>query len=272
MDPAQLVEASDRALTSFMRHQAATAPAGSFEDDDRYLIFAGGHDYPGTHINGVMCRSPDISAGELLARADAFFTPLRRQYLVWVRQHADADLETELVRRKMWVRPPPDGIAGIAIDQMLEPLSAPDGIDLGVASTDDEFTEFRRLIGDAYQLVGADEALLEQVLFSVESLRSDRVVGAHCACAAGILSAGMIYVDGDVASLQWTATRASARGRGLGRLVMHRCSNAALARGATSAFGAGIDDGTAGVAVARVPGHHQISPLPGDRSPSSRRS
>src|SRR6266480_7064350 len=89
----ELTEASDRSLAEFLAHVARTSSGGAVRQDDGMLLFAGGHNYPGAYTNGVMRLSADVAPARLLARADDFFGPLRRGYVVWVRDHADGDLK-----------------------------------------------------------------------------------------------------------------------------------------------------------------------------------
>jgi GNAT superfamily N-acetyltransferase len=242
-----MIQLADGNLSSFLRHLATTAPGGSYLEDERYLLFAGGHEYPGTYTNGVIRKSSAITPAELLARADAFFGDLGRRYMTWVRAHADLDLEREVRRRGYWLRPPDAGTAGIATERRLAPLPPPaPGTHVEIRRADDEASlhAYRDVIARGYQLAEAPGDMLETVLFSIDSLRVPEVTAFVAYRDEQPIGGSMAYVTGDVAGLQWLATVPEARGTGVGKRLFWAATDAAFDQGARCVTGQASAMGT----------------------------
>jgi hypothetical protein len=227
-------ESSDRCLAAYLRHLAVTATGGRWLHDDRFLLFAGGHNYPGTYTNGAIRTSPMVTPAELLATADEFFGEIGRPYMVWVRDHADADLEASLRRRGCWLRPPEAGNPGIAHDAALPPEPIAPEVEVRVADNDEDFLAYRRVIAHGYQLPDADDDLIETVLFSLASLQVPESKTVIATYRGKPVAGCMSFMVGDEAGLQWAATLPETRGKGLGlgRLVFERACNLSFEAGA----------------------------------------
>jgi len=242
--PARLVlDACDRNLASYLEFLASTSAGGRVERGDGYLCFAGAHEYPGTYTNGVI-RTDEASGGrtpaELLARADAFFGSLGRSYVAWVRTHRDADLDRELQRRGVFVRPPAEGSEAVVMERHeFEPGPTPDGVRVAEADDDDQLREFLLLVASCYSMPEAELGLAEGVLFSVESLRhpDNHVYVARDLETGALLGGVTVYVSGQVGYLAWAVTDPLARGRGIGRFLFRHAAREAFAADASIAWG-----------------------------------
>jgi GNAT superfamily N-acetyltransferase len=238
VDQPHVLERGDANLCAYLSHLAATAPGGSYDPSDGVLTFAGGHAYPGTYTNGVIRLRNDVTAETVLARAHAFFKPLKRGYAVWIRDHADADLEILAKAAGMFQRPPLEGNPAIAYEgppMVLPDLSGRGPGEVSIRRVED--AESRRayldVVLDGYGVAGLPPELAERVIFSTASLADPRVA-AFVAYIDDVAQAGaMAFVDGDTAGVQWVATRPGARGRGLGKATYAASTNAALDMGAT---------------------------------------
>src|SRR5260221_9363984 len=139
MDRTEILERGDANLCAYLRHLAANAPDGSYDESAGVLTFAGGHAYPGTYTNGVIRKGDDTNADTVLERARAFFRPLRRGYAIWVRDHADSDLEVLVRQAGLFHRPPLEGNPRIAYSRGRLPV--PDlGPDVIMRRADDDTT------------------------------------------------------------------------------------------------------------------------------------
>jgi GNAT superfamily N-acetyltransferase len=232
-----LIRSGDRSLCAYLEHLAVTSPRGRVASDESYLLFAGGHDNPGTYTNGAIRRSLMVSPAELVARADEFFGEIGRAYVMWVRDHADRDLEALLVRRGCWLRPPAEGNAGFALVNRPAPRPAPPGIVVRRVVEDSGLLDYARVVAAGYQLSGADDDLIESVLFSLDSLRSQRTTVVVAYDGDTPVAGCMTFSAGADVGLQWTATDPGHRGRGLGRRVFERAANAAFDDGARCVTG-----------------------------------
>lgn len=233
---------------AYFRHLTVNAASGTIEEDDRYLLFAGGHPYPGTYTNGAIRKTNAIGAAELLARADVFFGGLRRQYILWSRAHADADLDAEARRRDLWCRPPEQGNSCILLTEPLPPprRPVPTGFRIARAESDADLRAYLAVVARNWELDGADEQLAQDLLFSLDSLRAHNVAvllaydesdGAVRAGISGFLAA-------DCLGVEWGATDPVARGRGLASVLMQEACEWGFSHGAQCVWGMASEQGT----------------------------
>jgi GNAT superfamily N-acetyltransferase len=236
-DRADVIARGDRNLCSYLRHLARNAPDGSYADVDGVLMFAGGHPYPGTYTNGVIRASnddqPEVPPRDVLAAASEFFRPLRRGFAVWIRGHADDDLEKACQAEGMFQRPPIEGNPAIASPGRV--LGVPDLVGVEIRTVDSAETRaaYLRVVLTGYGVEGLPPELAERVIFSTASIDDPRVV-AYLAYVDGDPAAGcMAFVEDGTAGMQWAATLPAARGHGLGKAVFRATNDAAVALGAT---------------------------------------
>lgn len=246
MDERVAITLGDRNQVAYFRHLALHAAGGSVEEDDRYLLFAGGHPYPGTYVNGAIRKSGAIGAAELMARADVFFGTRSRPYVLWSRAHADADIDAEARRRQLWARPPVEGNSCILRTQPLARREVPAGYRISRAEGDDDLRAYLALVARNWELAGVEEQLAESLLFSVASLRSDDVaVLLAWNEADGNLVAGISgFLAADCLGVEWGATDPEARGHGLAATLMQRTCDWGFARGAKCVWGMASSQGT----------------------------
>jgi GNAT superfamily N-acetyltransferase len=238
MDLTEILRRGDDNLASYLRHLAATAPDGSHDSSDGVLTFAGGHAYPGTYTNGVIRLHDDVPAEVVLERAQSFFRPLRRGYAVWIRVHADDDLEKLARDAGMFQRPPLEGNPAVAYTGPALPVPDLAGRwpgEVSIRRVDDAASRraYLDVVLDGYGMAGLPPELAERVIFSTASIDDPRVA-AFVAYVDGAAAAGCLaFVDGDTAGLQWAATRPGLRGHGLGKATFVAASNSAVDMGAT---------------------------------------
>lgn len=229
MDLTEQFRRGDANLVSYLRHLSMTAPGGSFDDSEGVLTFAGGHAYPGTYTNGVIRIDDSVSAERVMERAHEFFKPLKRGYAVWIRDHADADLEVLAQARGLFQRPPLEGNPGIACTKGTIPTQ-PLGDDVRMVRVHDAETRrhYLEVIVAGYGIEGMPFDLAERVVFSTASVDDPRVA-AYVAYIDDVpLSGCMAYTEDGTSGLQWGATLPGARGRGLGKATFIEANNAAV--------------------------------------------
>lgn len=109
MSASRELKLADLNLAGALRHFALHSPAGAVEQRDGVLLFAGGHRYPGAYRNGALRLDAGVDPATLLRIASSFFARRRRGYVVWIRAHADADLEARVRSLGFFQRPPRRG-------------------------------------------------------------------------------------------------------------------------------------------------------------------
>jgi hypothetical protein len=79
-------------LAEFFRWFARYGPGSHIVDEDGLVLFAGSHGQPNPFRNGAIRLDSRLDAEESLARAQRFFSPLKRSYVIWVRE-GESDLD-----------------------------------------------------------------------------------------------------------------------------------------------------------------------------------
>jgi GNAT superfamily N-acetyltransferase len=232
-----LLQHADRNLTSYLKHLADTATGGLSQDEPGFLLFAGTHAYPGTYTNGAIAKGTGVPAAELLARADDFFGRLGRSYVLWVRDHADSDLDTEARRRGLWLRPPASGNPCVVLQHPPELVPPAPGVSVRRIETEEDRQAYLSLVARSYQLDEAPVGLVESVLFSLASLRGERVMSYLALRGEAPVAGCMVYLADGAAGLQWVVTDPSERGKGHARAASTALLIAAFERGSDSVIG-----------------------------------
>ncbi len=227
--PADLHSRCDANLVAYLRHLATTAPGGSFDDSQGVLTFAGGHAYPGTYTNGVVRINNDVPAETVMRRAQDFFRPLKRGYAVWIRDHADSDLEVLAQAANMFQRPPLEGNPGIAYCGGPIPMPVLDAdVVIRRVDSDELRRQYLEVIVAGYGIEGMPFELAERVVFSTASVNDPRVAAFVAFVNDVALSGCMAFSDHGTSGLQWAATLPAARGKGLGKAMFIEANNAAM--------------------------------------------
>jgi GNAT superfamily N-acetyltransferase len=240
-----MVARGDANLAAYLRHLATSAAGGVVAEEPGLLLFAGGHNYPGAYTNGVIrCGALRRAARDVLESARRFFGARRRGFAVWVREHADGDLEAAAREAGLWQRPPLQGNPGIAIDHRLPDPVLPPRTRLHRVSTDAAARDYLGVVAAGYGVGDVPLQTMEAILFSLASLRSPRVAAFVAYRDGRAVSGCMAYVADGAAGLQWGATRPEARGSGLGTATFTAACNAGFDLGAACATGQSSAVGT----------------------------
>src|ERR1043165_6132270 len=97
-DRAELLRYADLTLAEFFRQFGRYGRGSQIVEGDGLVLFAGSHPQPNPFRNGAIRLDRRLEAAEALERARAFFEPLKRSFVFWVRE-GETDLE-ELCRSR----------------------------------------------------------------------------------------------------------------------------------------------------------------------------
>jgi GNAT superfamily N-acetyltransferase len=235
----------DRNLATYVKLLAECAPGGGWEERDGLVLFAGAHAYPGTHTNGVIRLDPGLPADETLARASAFFKPRNRNYAVWIRDSADADLEAAVLAAGYEVRPPAQGLGVVRrwapLDLDEHPVH-PDAEMVAVADLETA-SAYVRLVGESFGMTGVPVEVLRRLFFDEQACLDPRVTVYVALIDGRPVSGCKVFVSDGVAGLYSGATIEAARGKGLARACLATCTNEGLGRGGSLAGGHSSEQG-----------------------------
>ena len=189
-----LLALADRSLASYLRYLAGYG--GAVSSQPGMLLFAGAHRQPNPYRNGVLRLGGELDAAAVRARADAFFAARRSGYVLWVREHGDAELAAGARR---------DGLAELDrlpelwMDRLPGYLPPPDGVELRPVSEAATREDYLRIVAEAWGMGTMPRDVSAKVFFDPESLAVDNVAAFVAYYEGWPLSAAMTYVDGEVA-------------------------------------------------------------------------
>ena len=222
-----------RNLVDFHRALTRYATRGALEEGDGVVLCAGGSWIPVVG-NSAFRTSEDVDAGELVARADAFFGRMGRGFTVKVRDEgSDEDLRSVALGAGLET-------FGGGAPQMLvrQALAAPppvEGVELRPVDDAAGLHAFAQVNGAAYATYGMPDGVHADLFDRESEVLDDPCV--HLVVAwrgADPVAAALVYESDGVASLQWVGTVPNERGTGLGALVTAWTTNLAFDRGASS--------------------------------------
>jgi ribosomal protein S18 acetylase RimI-like enzyme len=227
MTRAELIELSDLNYAEAMRELARRA-GGVVHDEDGLLAFVGAHPLP-VLCNGVMRTGSRLDAGEVLARANRFFTGHGRGYSVLIRAHADEDLRAAAAAAGLIEM---GDTPGMVLDHRLPDSPPPAGVTLRRVETAADAAAFADVMGSAYATYGMPPDVAPQLFARLETLTAPHIA-AFLALVDGAAAAGaMVIVTHGVAGVYWVGTKPAARGRGLAELCTRAVGNAGFDLGA----------------------------------------
>ena len=231
MDRETLLAAGDRNLAAVLRLYARTVAGSAIEDDGRLLLVSTLPSWPGPYHNGAIRLEPTVAAGEVLERAEAFFSGRAPGYCVWVAAHADVDVE-EAALRAGYASISSTGAPRMALEHRLAPGGASPGITLDEVVDAAGRRDYLAVTVAAYaeSFLPADAA--EAQLATVEAAHGPGVRAVVARLGGRPVAAAMVVGSDAVAGIQLVGTVPDARARGLGELCTAWAAEAGFDMGA----------------------------------------
>ena len=222
-----------RTLVAYSRALSCFSTRGSFEDRDGIVLCAGGTWIP-MIANTAFRREPDVSADELMKRADAFFGALGRGYTVPVRDNGeDEDLRAACLAAglELFGSETPDMVCA----ERLPDRPAPPGIVLRQVGDEEGVRQFAAVNSAAYATYGMPPEVHPGLFDNPGAVLEDPAAQIVLASdKTEPVATALVYESDGAATVQWVGTRPGSRGSGLGALVTVWVTNLAFSRGASS--------------------------------------
>jgi hypothetical protein len=234
---------SDLNLAAYLHHVNRHAEGGAFVAEDGLVLFAGAHANPQPYINGLLRIDKTLGPDEALARAQNFFAERDRGYAVWIRDHADDDLERACQGAGYWQRPPLEGQPAVFIDHV--PAAEQTArASVRPIETRAEAIAYLDLIGQVYDMGDSPRELVWAMFLTPEAILADDVAAFVAAQDGRPVAGCMTYVAHGLAGMFWAVRAREAEGRGLGAACAAACVEAGFGLGARVASGQGSARGT----------------------------
>ncbi len=218
-------------FAAYSRESTHWGKGGHFREEAGVLFFATGSWIP-VNCNGAFRLDPDVSATEIVPRADDFFARLGRGYCVKVRDTSEDDdlraacQDAGLVEFR-------SGGPEMALDTRLSDAPAPPDIDLRLVTTEAEVADFSRVNGEAYSTYGMPPDQIAAIFNCASDLLSCSDLMSVVAYRDGQpVSAAQVFLSHGIAGIYWVGTVEAARGQRLAEMVTRVVGNMAFDRGA----------------------------------------
>jgi len=229
MDLETLRKMADENLTHSIRHRILHSKNGELQETDSYMIYTLGVDNEDGHINGVLFKNIN-SYEDGIKRAEDFFKPMNRDYIIWVRDHVDRHLEKILLSKGLEPKRIP-GSSGMIIRHRINSISTPEGFQLKEVANSKEVEDFSIVTQNAFDKPN----IVRKEMFS-----SDNILISSSTVAFIIyekdkpMAAASIMLSGSMAGIYWVGTVEEGRGKGLGSYITQIVTNAAFDKGANT--------------------------------------
>ena len=217
---------ADQNLADSIKHQMKSIDNVKMYETEHYMIYSVGVSSTDAHLNGALCLNDDY-AEEMLNKAEDFFNDLGLDYTVWVREHADFELE-KLLKHKGLSPSRRPGSAVMAIDQRINSAELPDGYKVKGVNSRQEVEDFSKVVKEAFdknqeqidKMYEEDESIVSENTIAFVIYRNDKPV-----------SSVLTVLSEEVAGVYWVGTLEVARGRGLGSYITQIATNAGFDSG-----------------------------------------
>ena len=221
--------AAHRNLVDSSRQLFELDPGAGIEAGAGWLFGAGRSTHPA--ISNAAFRTDDrLDAEEFLRLASAFFSHRGRGYSVWARgeQPEDRDLVTAAQAAGLeQVHEMPEMVLAVRVEQG----PPPEGIEMRRVGSRGEAEDYWRVATAAYASLGFPPEIFA-FYEDHAGLNADNVAAFVAYREEDPIAIAMTIVSHGVAGVYWVGALEEARGRGLGRAMTARATNAGFEMGA----------------------------------------
>jgi hypothetical protein len=226
----ELILLSDLNLAEFVRHTARYG--GTVLEEDGLLLFAGEHSQPGPYRNGALRLDGRLSGAAVIERANRFFAARGRSYVLWVREHADADVDDAVHAHRFAPLEPEPRLPQLALTSRPPLQEAPEGVVIKRVEDEQERHDFVIVNAEGWGMGRMPIELASAMFFHPDSAVAPNTA-AYLAYVDGKPAAGaMAIVAAGSVGGYWGATAPWARRRGLSDLCIRAMFNAGFDLGA----------------------------------------
>ena len=204
------------------------ASGGVVLDEDGIVLMAGPHPLPFL-INCVARVEQGLAAGEVLARARAFFAPRHRGFTVFALAGTDDDLVEAAEDAGLIAFGEPAPL--MAIDEPPASVDIPAGMRIEAATTAAQVAEISAVCADAYAVYGMPADVPPAVL-SASVVLANHSAAVLAYDSEGAVATAQALATHGAAYLTWVGTRQRSFGRGAGAAVTQAATLAGFELGA----------------------------------------
>ncbi|MGH9848147.1 MAG: hypothetical protein ACREEM_56410 [Blastocatellia bacterium] len=211
---------ADLNLAAMIRHRMQTTPNSLLREQDGALLFTIERPAANGHLNGALRINAEADAGQVLDQARSFFQLTQPDFMIWVRDEQDADLEQALRDAGFTaIREP--GSPCMVLQRRLGPALPSAGTELCRVADARDVADYAQVMVAAF---GMTEDVAQAVFGETASLVAPHVAAFIARQQNVPVAAAMTLITGEVAGIYFVGTVPEARGQGLGKL-RHSCGD-----------------------------------------------
>lgn len=220
---------ADRNLIESIKTRAENLELGEVIESDKYIIFTIGKSAEDGHLNGAICLD-DNYARETLRVADDFFQERQLDYIIWVRDGENIELESYLKGNGYEPKREP-GSAAMVVDKKIEGRVLPGEYREEIVKDEKSRRDFAQIVSSAFE----KDLDLANYMFSEEkSLLGENVISRLIYKGDKPVGSAMTVASGDTAGIYWVGVLEECRGDGIGAYLVQSSTNQGFDMGAKS--------------------------------------
>lgn len=222
---------ADASYVEFARETARwSGRAGETVERDGVLLYAAASDFP-VSMNGAIRLDRSTPAEAVLGLAEPWFAERGRGYSIATNGSGagEDDLAAEAVARGLLTLM---DTPVMVCDARLEDGTAPDGVELRLATTPADIAAFVAVNDAAYQTLGMPAGVIADSVLDAERVLAPHVQTVIAWEGSAALACAQVVLSHGVAGVYYVGTVEAARGRGLAELVTRTVTNLGFDLGA----------------------------------------
>ncbi len=214
----------DRNLLDAIRKFARWPDGTLILEEDGVLFVLGGTDFPVGFTNCVARTEASSSPALVLERAAEFFGPQSRGYTIWVRAHADTDIEALLQARG---KRPRTESPWLFLDRRPATPTLP-GVEVRLTADPSDPVSIRDVAAEAFAQAGTPQEETAQLFTHAHRVFSPISRFALATIDGEPAAAAMVLLTGGMGGIYGVATRPKFARRGLETACTAAVANAAF--------------------------------------------
>jgi hypothetical protein len=223
-----LASLADLNLAAQLKLRAQGAPNAKLLERNGLIGYSIGQPAMDGYLNGMLPFGSELPVQEVLNAADDFLQLLGHGFVMWIRDHANRDLELVLKQKGLAPVEEPGGPAMVILSRVSVPTAAAD-IDVRQVASDKDVLDFALVNAAAF-----DRTIeVSRLAFgSLSGLAGRNVIAFIASSQRKPLAAAMIMVEQGLGGVYHVGTVPEARRAGLGALCTALATNAGFDLGA----------------------------------------
>ena len=198
-----------------------------FIEKNGYVIYSIGEDSLDGHLNGGICLD-DSKAEEFLHEIYNVFSPIKRDYAIWVRDNENEKLESILKKKGLKaIREP--GSACMVCENKINTPNISSKYKMKVVESEKDVNDLKSVVQNAFE----KEENVTDIMFNLNMLNnnSTKAIVLYDIEEKRPVSSAITSYSNGISGIYWVGTLDSYRGQGLGAYIASKSTNIGFENG-----------------------------------------